>query len=291
MDNMDLNAIQTFADVVRAGGFSAAARRAGMPRSTVSLRVRMLEEALGVRLFKRSTRAIALTSEGQALFESANAALDQLAEAMNAVGSVQGELKGPIRITAPADFPTEGLADAIGSFRADHPQVSFEVILTDAVLDLVADNIDIALRIGAANQQDTVARVMLSAIFGLYASSAYFGAHGEPTDPADIHTLIAPPRPLRQLIERQAFGGRSLPSPAVEVNNFILIRDLVLAGHGIGLLPLGLCKREVAAGTVRPVLPDLFAGSVKMGLSFPTRADMNARVRAFADHLAKRLAG
>ncbi|WP_170937066.1 MULTISPECIES: LysR family transcriptional regulator [Rhodomicrobium] len=286
---MDLNTIQTFADVVRAGGFSAAARQSGMPRSTVSLRVRMLEEALGVRLFKRSTRAIALTSEGRALFDSAGPVLDRLAEAVIAVGGVQGELKGPIRITAPADFPTDGLADALGSFRREHPKVSFEVILTNAVLDLVAENIDIALRIGAENQQDTVTRAVLDAAYGLFASPAYFDANGEPRDANAIQTLIAPPRILRRFIERQVFEARSLPDPAIEANNFLLIRDLAVAGHGIGLLPVGLCKKEIAAGTLRQTLRSLFTGSVRMGLSFPTRSDMNARVRAFADHLARRL--
>src|SRR5262249_22911635 len=148
MDSMDLNAVGTFVEVVRAGGFSAAARRLGMPRSTVSLRVRTLEESLGVRLFKRSTRVVALTEEGRALFEGAGAALGTLADTVAAIGSSGDELKGPIRVTAPADFPTRFLAEAIGSFRIQHPKVSFEIILSNALLDLVSDNIDIALRIG-----------------------------------------------------------------------------------------------------------------------------------------------
>jgi DNA-binding transcriptional LysR family regulator len=97
---MDLNAIRTFIEVVRAGGFSAAARRLGMPRSTVSLRVRTLEDNLGVRLFKRSTRAVALTEEGRALFTAADTSLGALDETVTSIGAVGGELKGPIRVTA-----------------------------------------------------------------------------------------------------------------------------------------------------------------------------------------------
>src|ERR1700748_1912514 len=115
MDSMDLNAVRTFIEVVRAGVFAAAARRLGMPRSTVSLRVRTLEESLGVRLLKRSTRAVALTQEGQTLFDRAFAALGTLAETVTSIGASGGELKGPIRVTAPADFPTRFLTTAIGS--------------------------------------------------------------------------------------------------------------------------------------------------------------------------------
>src|SRR5262249_48633241 len=116
MDSMDLNTIRTFIEVVRAGGFSAAARRLGIPRSTVSLGVRTLEQSLGVRLFKRSTRAVTLTEEGRALFDGADAALGAIAGTVASIGSAHGELKGPIRVTAPADFPTRFLAEAIGSF-------------------------------------------------------------------------------------------------------------------------------------------------------------------------------
>jgi DNA-binding transcriptional LysR family regulator len=175
---MDLNAIRTFIEVVRAGGFSAAARRLGMPRSTVSLRVRTLEGSLGVRLFKRSTRAVALTEEGRALFDGADAALGALAETVTSIGAVGGELKGPIRVTAPSDFPTRFLAEAIGSFRARHPRVTFEVILSNALLDLVSDNIDIALRIGIGNPQDAVMRSVFSADTAYSQAPATFNSMG-----------------------------------------------------------------------------------------------------------------
>src|SRR6201991_605631 len=99
---MDLNALETFIDVVRAGSFSAAARRASMPRSSVSLRMRSLEKALGVRLFKRSTRAFALTAEGQELYQRSVGALASLVSALRGAGSADGPYGGEIRITLPA---------------------------------------------------------------------------------------------------------------------------------------------------------------------------------------------
>jgi len=285
---MDLNAIRTFIEVVRAGGFSAAARRLGMPRSTVSLRVRTLEGSLGVRLFKRSTRAVALTEEGRALFDGADAALGALAETVTSIGVVGGELKGPIRVTAPSDFPTRFLAEAIGSFRARHPRVTFEVILSNALLDLVSDNIDIALRIGIGNPQDAVMRSVFSAEYGLFASPGYLQQHGEPTTLADVRTLILPPREMRSFLERRVFRAAFPAEPAIQANNFLLIRDLAMGGHGVGVLPVGLCTPDVEQGRLRPTLPDMIGG-VTMGLSFPNRADMTKRVRAFADHWAREL--
>lgn len=285
---MDLNAIRTFTEVVRAGGFSAAARRLGMPRSTVSLRVRTLEKSLGVRLFKRSTRAVALTEEGRTLFDGADAALGALAETVTSIGTIKGELKGPIRVTAPADFPTRFLAEAIGSFRAWHPQVTFEVILSNELLGLVSDNIDIALRVGIGNPQDAVMRAVFSAEYGLFASPDYLHQHGEPATLAEVRTLIVPPREMRSFLERRVFGVAFPAEPAIQANNFLLIRDLSAGGHGVGVLPVGLCTAEVEQGRLQRTLADM-TGAVTMGLSFPNRADMSERVRAFADHWAREL--
>jgi DNA-binding transcriptional LysR family regulator len=285
---MDLNAIGTFIEVVRAGGFSAAGRRLGMPRSTVSLRVRTLEQDLGVRLFKRSTRAVALTDEGRALFDGAASAVGALAETVTSIGAVGGELKGPIRVTAPADFPTRFLAETIGSFRARHPRVTFEVMLSNALLDLVSDNIDIALRIGIGNPQDAVMRSVFSAEYGLFASPGYLQQHGEPATLAEVRTLIVPSREMRSFLERHVFRAAFPAEPAIQANNFLLIRDLAVGGHGVGVLPVGLCAADVEQGRLRRTLPEM-TGAVAMGLSFPNRADMSERVRAFADHWAREL--
>src|SRR6201991_2000128 len=266
MDSMDLNAVRTFIEVVRAGGFSAAARRLGMPRSTVSLRVRTLEKSLGVRLFKRSTRAVALTEDGRALFDGADAALGALAETVTSISAVRGELKGPIRVTAPVDFPTRFLAEAIGNFRAQHPRVTFEVILSNALLDLVSDNIDIALRIGMGNPQDTVMRAVFSAKSGLFASPGYLQQHGEPTTLADVRTLIVPPREMRSFLERRVFDAAFPAEPAIQANSFLLIRDLATGGHGVGVLPVGLCTPDVEQGRLRRTLPQI-TGAAAMGLS------------------------
>jgi DNA-binding transcriptional LysR family regulator len=176
-----------------------------------------------------------------------------------------------------------------GTFRSIHPHVRFQVLLTNGLLDMVSDNIDVALRIGASNPQDAVMRQVLSFHYGLLASPAWLQQHEEPAELAAVSNLIAPPKPLRTYLEDVVLGGQPLPQADIEADSCLLVRDLVLAGSGIGLLPIGLCAREVAAGDLVPVLSHAIKGPVRLSLSFPARADMTERVRVFADHLAKRL--
>lgn len=290
MDNHDLNGVATFVAVARADGFSAAARQLNLPRSTVSLRVRALETRLGVRLFKRSTRSVALTQEGRALLAAAGPGLDQVAEAMAEAGNAEGELRGTIRMTAPADFLTEVIATAVSRFRVRHPRVTFELILTNAVLDLVGENVDIALRVSSRSSADTVMRSLPPFKYGLYASPDYLARTGMPTGIDGIADFVSPHRAIRTFLEERALGGATLPSAAIEANNFLLVRDLVLTGAGIGLIPSILCTREIAEGRLVGVLDAAVTSPIRMALAFPTRADMVPRVRAFADMLYATLA-
>jgi DNA-binding transcriptional LysR family regulator len=148
--------------------------------------------------------------------------------------------------------------------------------------------VDIALRIGIGNPQDAIMRTIFSAEYGLFASPGYLQQHGEPTMLVDVRTLIVPPREMRGFLERRVFHANFPPEPAIQANNFLLIRDIVLRGCGVGVLPVGLCKLDVEQGRLQRTLPDI-TGAVTMSLSFPNRADMSARVRAFADHWAQQL--
>jgi DNA-binding transcriptional LysR family regulator len=286
---MDLNALETFIDVVRAGSFSAAARRASMPRSSVSLRIRRLEKALGVRLFKRSTRAFALTAEGQELYQRSVGALTSLSDALADLRQVGRFYTGQIRVTLPADFPPKIVAAAISEFCAAHPKVRFNVVPTNAVLDLVSENVDIALRIGAANPQDAIVRGALDMELGFYASTHYLRHHGGPASIATATHLIGPQRPeLRRVVERLLDGG-VLPQFHITVDSFVFILELVLLGQGIGLLPRSLCRAALASSVLVQVFPDILSTSVRLHLTYPSRADISPKVKAFAEILTRHL--
>ncbi|WP_454615961.1 LysR family transcriptional regulator [Bradyrhizobium cenepequi] len=287
---MDLNSLQTFVAVVRAGGFAAAARQTNTPRSSVSLRIRTLERTLGVRLFKRSTRAFSLTTEGAELYGRSAEALASLIGALAGLGKAGASYVGGIRLTAPADFPPGIIAGAISEFRETHPAVRFEVLLTNDVLDLISENIDVALRIGASNPQEALVRGVLDMEFGLYASAEYLRRNGVPASIHAVSTLIGPERPeLRRLLSRALKNGVEFPQFQLAVDSFVLVREFVLRHQGVGLLPESLCRAELASKAVVPVLPNLFSGSTRLHLTFPSRADLNPKVNAFAQVLARHL--
>jgi DNA-binding transcriptional LysR family regulator len=287
---MDLDSLQTFVAVVRAGGFAAAARQTDTPRSSVSLRIRNLEEVLGVRLFKRSTRAFSLTAEGAELYQRSAEALGSLTDALAGISRAGGSYVGRIRATVPADFPAGIVAAAISEFRDGHPAVRFEVLLTNDVLDLTSENIDVALRIGASNPQGALVRGAIDMKFGLYASTEYLRRNGDPASIEAVATLIGPLRPgLRRLLSHAFTRRVELPEFKIAVDGFALVRELVLQHQGVGLLPQSLCKAELASGAVTPVLPSVLSGSIRLHLTFPSRADRSPEVNAFAQVLVRHL--
>ncbi len=286
-----LDPLLTFVEVVRAGSFSSAAMRLGMPRSTVSLHVRNLETSLGVRLLKRSTRSLSLTDEGRKLFEQAGDGLAALTSALDAVRNRPGILSGLIRLTAPADLPTEFLSTAVAEFQGLHPGTRFEITLTNTALDMVGDNVDIAVRIGARGSSDRVERRLQDIAWRFCAGAEWIRRNGVPNTVADIGNFISPMPALRSLLEQTVLGGARLPDASITVDNQLLSRELVLKGGGVALLPEGLLEEHVSEGRIVTVLDQAIHATTRLCLAFPSRADMVPRVRAFADHLSRSFHG
>lgn len=284
-----LDLVQTFTEVVRSGSFSAAARHMGVPRSTVSLHIQTLETALHLRLFKRSTRKLVLTEEGRRLHAMAQAPLESLIHALHAMQGEQGTLSGPIRLTLPADFPSEPVARAIASFQGRHAGVQFQILSTSERLDLVSENIDIALRMGSASPPDTVERTVLEIGWMICASPAWLARNDMPESLDTLRDVIAPGPALRLFLERHVLPAGKFPAPAIEVDSLLMVRSLVVEGFGCALLPSGMVQPMVDDGRLQRVLPGITLSTTRVKLAFPTRADMIPRVRAFADHLADAL--
>lgn len=281
-----LDPLLTFVEVVRAGSFSLAAERLGMPRSTVSLHVRNLEASLGIRLLKRSTRSLSLTDEGRQLFDHAGDGLAVLTSALDAVRNKPGTLSGLIRLTAPADFPTTLLATAVTQFQALHPAVRFQIMLTNTALDMIGDNVDIAIRIGGRGGSDRVEKRLQDIAWQFCASADWLQGNGEPDTVADIRSFISPMPGLKSFLEQTVLGGAKLPDGPIIADSHLLARDLVLHGSGIALLPAGMLDEPIAQGRVVTILNHAIHATTRLNLTFPSRADMVPRVRAFADHFS-----
>lgn len=289
---MDLNQTRVFVEVVRAGGFAAAARRLGVPKSTISARIQSLEDRLGAQLLKRSTRQLSLTSEGSAFFEAVASAVDTLVDAEAASTAEKGVLSGKIRFTAPLEFPRGAITSALRSFLELHPHVRFEIMLTNQPLDLVGENIDLALRGGDPGGAGLIIRKVGQIMFGLYASPAYIQRCGRPECLEDLakHDLLlfASPSKSRMLRVADPLHGQE---PRITSDNFAFLRRLALEGIGITALPDVFVSREVASGRLERVLDAWTGEPSALYLVFPSRKDMTPRVKAFADHLATAMTG
>ncbi|MEL7830267.1 LysR family transcriptional regulator [Citromicrobium bathyomarinum] len=284
---MKLDQVRTFVEVVRANGFTAAADATGIPRSTVSLQVKALEEALGTRLLKRSTRSVSLTDDGRRLYDKASSAVETIERGLDEVRNIAGTLRGMVRMTAPADLPTAPLAGALREFRQEHPEVTVEVQMTNQTIDLFAANVDIALRMAIDPGQEEVERPLIDVEWGFFAAPSWLASNPMPARAADIRDFLGPSAALRAFLEARVLSGRRLPPAGVVADNLLLIRELIVQGYGVGLVPRGLCEDLVENGLVECVCGNERLEKTRLNMTFPTRADMIPRVRAFSNCLAK----
>ncbi len=259
MDKVDLNEVAVFVQVVQAGSFSLAARQLGMPNSTVSTRISSLEKRLGATLLQRTTRKLSVTAAGEAYFRRCVQGLSELRAADEEIAVTHGEAQGPLRITAPIEIGESILPELIGRFVRQYPKVQVELILSDRVIDLVAEGIDVAIRAGALEDSTLRMRKLMSESFLVAAAPAYLKKKGSPTHPRDLarHECIhfTPLSDGVWQLERGAEKVSVKVHGRVSANEFNAIKKFVLAGHGIAMLPAFICQSEFKSGKLVSVLP------------------------------------
>lgn len=294
-----LEEMATFVQVVEARGFSAAARELGLSPSAVSKQVRVLEERLGVRLLQRTTRRLALTEPGRRFLERARAILAEVRELRADVAGLQREPRGTLRIAAPPDFGRLQLGRLLAAFAARHPDLGIELELSGRAVDVVEEGFDVAIRIAALRDSSLVARRLAPCRRVLCASPDYLRRRGEPRRPADLerHECIdyayqAAPGGWRfRVTGRRGGRGRSrtvFPSGRLRLNDGAAMREFVLAGLGIALLPTYIVGDDLREGTLRTVLDEVLDGDIEVMAVYPHRRQLAAKVRLFVDFLAQR---
>ena len=181
-----LNDMALFVEVVKARGFRSAAQAMGMPNSTLSRRIGALEKAIGLRLLHRTTRRIELTEAGQIYFERCKRIVDEARLAHEQLGEMLAQPTGTLRASLPVDFAVTYLAPLIADFARLYPGLTFDFDLTPRRVDLVSEPFDVAIRMGASEDSQLVARVLAWLTPSLYASPGYLARAGEPREPADL---------------------------------------------------------------------------------------------------------
>jgi DNA-binding transcriptional LysR family regulator len=292
-EEIDLNDIRVFVEVVKAQSFTGAGRTLGMPRSTVSRRIAKLERRLGARLLHRTTRRLQLTDIGSSYYDQCAQSLDGIDEAEAHVRASHDTPRGRLRVTAPHDLGHH-LAPVVKRFIERHPEVTIDVELSQRMVDLVGEGFDLALR-AASHLPDSslIARKIGGGDAVLYASPDYLEEHGTPKTIADLAhhdclVLGSSHNHTWQLIKDDE--EVTLPiSGRVYVNDPAFVRSLATDGAGIGLIPDFLACELVATGRLVRVLPEYHALSAGLYVMYPSAKHLSATVRAFRDMLLEAL--
>jgi DNA-binding transcriptional LysR family regulator len=260
-----LTGIVAFARTASLGSYSAAARALSISPSAVSKSVRRLETQLGVALFTRTTRAITLTTEGQELFQRALRLIEAAEEIEQTANSLRSEPVGRLRIAAPLPLGIHVIAPTLPRFRARYPDVVIDLRLSDRIIDLVEDGIDIAIRIGDLADSRLLSRKLAVQRLCCFAAPAYLSARGAPHRPSDLeyHDTVALRYQSSGMLMPWRFQTAERitevqPDAAITVDASDALIQALLAGAGIGMTSSLLAGPHVARGTLVPVL-DAFA--------------------------------
>ncbi|NVD74152.1 LysR family transcriptional regulator [Duganella sp. BJB488] len=281
-----------FARIVECGSFSLAAQRVQLPKSTVSRRISLLEAQLGERLLQRTTRKLVLTEFGASLLEHARRVADETEMAGALAQHRQGAPSGLLRVSMPADFANLTMGGMMARFMNQYPAISLELDLSPRRVDLVAENFDLAIRMGNLPDDASLAarRVTLSKI-ALYASPLYTSLRGLPEHPDDLfrHDLLSLPPRLNGLIRWKLLRGkveweREMPVRLMANSPEILVR-MAASGVGIAASTELFAREYLQSGELVRVLPEWAFPVVTGWAVFPGRRLMPAKTRVFLDML------
>ena len=293
----DLNDLYFFAAVVEHGGFSAAGRALGMPKSRLSKRVAQLEDRLGVRLLQRTTRRFVVTEIGERFYAHCRAVLEEARAAQDAVDELRAEPRGVVRLSCPVSLTQTVLAHVLPDFMMQYPRLQVRVLSSNRRVDLLGEGYDLAIRV--RSKLDTDANMVVRS-FGQsrvlpVASPRLLDTTGRPGHPGGLAKI-----PALSMQEHEGPQTWELIDAAgervnVEVNarlicgDFAVLLEAARRGLGVALLPEFVCAPAVTSGELEVLLPDWSTPEGTMHFIYPSRRGMLPGVRALVDFLAERL--
>lgn len=291
-----LVAMNVFRKVVELRSFSSAAEHLGMSNASVSKYLNSLENHLGTQLLMRTTRRMSLTEQGRAYYEKCSRLLDEIDDAEATAGEQYPEPRGLLKVRAPLSLGAAHLGKIVSTFLTQYPEVSVEVTLNDRFTDPVEEGYDVALRIAAELPDSSlVARAIAGIRRDLCAAPKYLERFGEPSTPAELrrHNCIVYTR--GESPDDWRFDGPNGKTVArvsgnYRCNNGIVLREALIEGAGIGLLPAFLVDSDVAEGRLKPIMTAYVPEPRMLFAVFPYSRHPLPKVKAFVDFLGKSLA-
>jgi DNA-binding transcriptional LysR family regulator len=291
---MQLDDMRIFVATVDAGNFTAAANRLRLSKQFVSRRVAALEASLGVRLLVRNTRKLAVTDLGHAFYERAQRILADVADAEEAMSARRAEPRGLLKVSAPMSFGMTHLSPLVAEFLGAHPDVRFDMDLSDRVVDVVGEGFDMALRIGRLADSTLIAQKLADVRMIACCSPGYRRRRGEPASPAELDRHACLPyghegRAAWTFVVDGVNTTFDVQGP-LRANNGEVIRDAAIAGLGIALLPDFIVGEALAAGRLVEVLAQWRQPPSAVHVVYPRHREGSVTIRAFAQFLRTRLA-
>jgi len=289
-------AMRVFAQVVESSSFARAAERLGLSTSAVSRHVAELEEHLQNRLLNRTTRRMTLTEVGQAFYERSVQLLHDLDEAEREAAKSAAMPRGTLKVSTSVNFGVRHTAPAIAAFLERYPEVKCDISLSDRVIDLVEEGVDVAIRIGSAGSETLVARRLGETLVVPCASPEYLALHGAPRTPEELseHNCLTyeyvAPRHLWHFRDAEGRERVARVSGNLHSNNGDLLAEAAAQGAGIVYQPTFVVGEAVRAGRLVPLLQDFQALPMPIYAVYSSRKHLSAKVRLFVDFLVERFA-
>ncbi len=290
-----LSEAEVYAAVVEEGGFTSAARKLGVSKSTASKTVRALEERVGAPLLVRNTRHVSMTTAGRVFYERCAAALELLDQAEAAVAHEHEEVRGVLRVSLPLSFGVLYVTTAMADFQRAHPDLKVEASFTDRKIDLVDEGYDLAIRAGVLRDSDLLSRRLATMRLYVVASPEYLARRGEPTHPEELkdHPCLR----YSLLVDRHRWplvgpdGETHVVSVAgpLEADNGHAIIEAAAAGLGLALQPDWLAAEAIKEGRLVRVLDGWASPPQGLWALYPPERRHSPKVTRFVDHLAATL--
>ncbi|SCB51070.1 DNA-binding transcriptional regulator, LysR family [Bradyrhizobium shewense] len=285
-----LNDMALFVEVVKARSFRGAAETLGIPNSTLSRRIGLLEKEIGLRLLHRTTRRIEPTEAGQIYFERSKRIVEEARLAHEHLGEMLAQPSGLLRVSLPVDFANTYLAPLITEFAQRYPDITFEFDLTPRRVDLVTEPFDLAIRVGESEPSHLIARPLARLSANLYASPAYLERCGEPKEPADLsrHQCL---RMMKTTTWTLHHGTRTEVvdiDGRFSLNSVGMIRRLATLDMGIIFMPEEIVSEDLADGRLRRILPGWHSAPSTIYAITETRL-LPAKTQRFIEFLRERL--
>jgi len=287
----DLDNVLIFVKVAQYESISRAARSLGMPISTVSRRLSLLESQLGTLLLRRTTRKVSLTAQGREYFNQCQEPLRLLQDAERVLTRVQKGPEGSLRISVPVVLGQGPFLEFLSAFLKANQKIQVDLFITNAFVDLVAENVDAAIRFGELRDSTVVATRLGRSVRYVVAAPEYLKSRQPPSEPADLvnhHCVMLNAK--NNEADWELINGRRKArvhvSGPVSSRDFHSVSSFVYRGHGIGLLPSNYCDGEISAGRLVRVLPRWSSPPIPVFAVYPSRKFLPQRLDVFLKALA-----